>query len=447
MKRTGIFQAVLILVLMFCGIKPGHCQVADNDTMTVEEAVRIGLSNNYNIQIARYSAQQDENNRGKGLAGFLPVIGTEGNMRYDGTNEQHKSSPVSFGHSDSRTWSSSLVLNWTLFDGFRMFANKKRYDELAVMGEYNARDAIERNVVSIMTAYFNLVQSEQLLDVAIATRDLSKTRLERQKVRHNIGGASSADLLNARVNFNNDQTILLDRELAVTIAGKQLNVLLGRDPMVSVKVKKHIDVPSLDRDISELIRLAQMRNSTILAAESNRNVAHHNVRVAESVMWPQLLLNGSYGYTDRSMFGRDIMMNADRNRSTIDTSIWLMLKFNLFNGNVDRINIENARLQYLNQDLALKNTENEIKGFVKEKFYTYRKKMEQVKLAEENIVTAQRNMELESERYYTGVSDSLDFRDAQIKLALARATLIVARFEARVAMIDLNKLTGELKIE
>ena len=446
-KKTAAYIAVLILAATHLVILCKPCHAADNGTMTVEQAVGIGLKNNYNIQIARHGAQQAQNNRGKGLAGFLPIVDSEGNMRYDAANENQTGSPMSFGHSDSRTWSSRLILNWTLFDGFRMFADKKRYDELADMGEYNARDTIEKNVVAIMTAFFHLVQSKQLLDVAVSTRDLSKTRLDRQQIRHNIGGSSSTDLLNARVNFNNDQTLLLNRELTVTIARKQLNVLLGRDPLTPVQVKKQIKIPPLDTDLDKLIQLAKTRNSTLLAADKNRGAAHEKVRIAKSVIWPQLLLNGSYGYTDRSSFGDDIPTSADRKRSTIDASIWLMLRFNLFNGNVDKINIANAHLDYINQNLAFRNTENDLKGLVYEKYSTYRKKIETLTLAEQNVITARQNMELEEHRYFTGASDSLNFRDAQVKLALARATRIVARFEARIALLDLHKLTGELKVK
>ena len=86
--------------------------VSAQDQMTVEAAIRIGLKNNYDIQIAKNTAEIADNNRGIGTAGFLPVIDTSGNFRYDASNED-TGKPSSFGNSDSRSYGSQVSLNWT----------------------------------------------------------------------------------------------------------------------------------------------------------------------------------------------------------------------------------------------------------------------------------------------------------------------------------------------
>jgi outer membrane protein TolC len=419
---------------------------ASTEEMTVEDAIRLGLKNNYDIQIARHTAEIAINNKGKGIANFLPVIDTNSDFRYDDSNEE-TGSPMRFGNASTRSLNSHLSLSWTLFDGFGMFADKTRYDELARSGEYQARDTIERTVVSIMEAFFNLVQQEQLLDVVYDTRDISKRRLEREEVRRDLGGASSTDLLNARVNFNNDESVLLDQQLAVTIAHKDLNITLARDPLTPVVVKKEIVIPPFDSEFDELLMSARERNSTLLTASYNKKAADENVRIAKSAFWPRLVLNSSYGYTDRALRGEEVMISTDKNSHRIESGVGLMLSFNLFNGNVDKINYQNARLEALNQDLTVKNIENEIAGLVQEKYTTFQKRMAKVRLEEENTGTARQNLELQKERYATGASDSLDFRDAQVNYARAQVRLIVARYDARISLLEIQQLIGQLKIE
>ncbi len=419
---------------------------ASTEEMTVEDAIKLGLKNNYDIQIARHTAEIAINNKGKGIANFLPVIDTNSDFRYDDSNEE-TGSPTRFGNASTRSLNSHLSLSWTLFDGFGMFADKTRYDELARSGEYQARDTIERTVVSIMEAFFNLVQQEQLLDVVYDTRDISKRRLEREEVRRDLGGASSTDLLNARVNFNNDESVLLDQQLAVTIAHKDLNITLARDPLTPVVVKKEIVIPPFDSEFDELLMSARERNSTLLTASYNKKAADENVRIAKSAFWPRLVLNSSYGYTDRALRGEEVMISTDKNSHSIESGVGLMLSFNLFNGNVDKINYQNARLEALNQDLTVKNIENEIAGLVQEKYTTFQKRMAKVRLEEENTGTARQNLELQKERYATGASDSLDFRDAQVNYARAQVRLIVARYDARISLLEIQQLIGKLKIE
>ena len=153
-SNVGGGQVFMLTISLLLFMGPSVFAVPNE--MTVEDAIRLGLKNNYDIQIARNTAEIATNNKGKGVANFLPVIDTNGELRYDNTNE-NSSSPTSFGDSVTRTSDTYLSLTWTLFDGFRMFADKKRYDELAMSGEYEARDRIERTVVSIMAAFFNLV--------------------------------------------------------------------------------------------------------------------------------------------------------------------------------------------------------------------------------------------------------------------------------------------------
>ena len=135
-----------------------------------------------------------------------------------------------------------------------------------------------------MRAYFDLVQQEQLLDVAVTNRDISRTRLEREEIRRSLGGASSTDLLNARVNFNTDQTLLLEQELRVNIARKELNILLTREPDEILKVKKEIDVPLLELSLPELQQRSLDASATLQAAQHRMLAVEEQVKIADSVV-------------------------------------------------------------------------------------------------------------------------------------------------------------------
>ncbi|MCK5257015.1 MAG: TolC family protein, partial [Deltaproteobacteria bacterium] len=86
-------------------------------------------------------------------------------------------------------------------------------------------------------------------------------------------------------------------------------------------------------------------------------------------------------------------------------------------------------------------------GLVQEKYTTVQKRMAKVRLEEQNTVTAQQNMQLQKERYAIGASDSLDFRDAQVNYAQAQVSLIIARFDARISLLEIQQLIGKVEIE
>ena len=420
------------------------------DILTAEDAIKIGLKNNYDIQIARNTAEIAKNNAGLGTSGFLPTLDALGNYR-NSSSEQETNSPIGFGNSTSQNLSGSIALSWTLFDGFQMFANRSRFNELAKLGEYQARYQIENTVVGILAAYFNLVQQEQLLDVSKNSRDVSETRLNKAKVRRDLGGTSATDLLNAQVSFNNDVATILNQELQVTIARKNLNILLGRDPAIPITVEKEIAISDVEFEIENLMKLAEERNSLLRFTMQGKLVADQNVKLAQSAFYPRLSLNASYGYTD-SETDREV---ADPNSffpKTVesqnkDAAVGLTLSFNLFNGFRNKIDLQNAKLEASNQELALADTKNQVAGLVQEKYDTFQKQVELVRLEEQNQIAAQQNLDLQLERYNIGTASSLEFRDAQVNLIRAQTTLIAARYQARITRLEIKQLIGKVGIE
>ncbi|MBD3289362.1 hypothetical protein GF337_11215 [candidate division KSB1 bacterium] len=433
-------KIALILLLLLPAISIGQ------DVLTAEDAIAVGLKYNYNIRIARNNARIAEKNANKGLSGFLPTLDVSGNYQLSTTTEE-TNSPFSFGDSDTRNLTGQIALNWTLFDGFRMFINKSRYDDLAKLGEYQARNIIENTVVRILQAYFNLVQQDQLLDVARNSMEISRTRLNKEQVRNELGSASSTDFLNAQVSFNNDRAAFLNQELQVQIARKNLNILLGKSPETAIEVKKEITIQPLTMQLEEMLDLVQKRNSSILLARQDQKIAEQNTQLMRSYFYPNLFLNSSYSITDRSISSQNPQFSRDIETQSKGAAAGLTLSFNLFNGFQDKIDLQNARLEQQNSELALKDIQNQIEGLVREKFTTFEKQMELVVLEMENVTAAEQNLELQQDRYQIGASSSLEFRDAQVNLTRAQSVLISARYQARITRLEIEQLTGNLELQ
>jgi len=102
------------------------------EELSLEDAVRISLENNYTIKIARSEAQIDENNLSRGNAGFLPSLDLTGRANNSSQNVSQvflDGRLVEKDGAKSSLYEGSLGLNWTVFDGFRMFIS---YDRLSI---------------------------------------------------------------------------------------------------------------------------------------------------------------------------------------------------------------------------------------------------------------------------------------------------------------------------
>jgi len=363
-----LFTGLIIVIPVFA-----------QEIMTAEDAIAIGLKNNFDIQIARNNREIATNNKGKGTAEFLPVLDVSASYRV-AHSKQETNSPFSFGNSDTKNLNAGIAINWTLFD-----------------------------------------------------------------VKKDLGSVSSTDYLNAQVSFNNDRSTLLNQELRLLVAKKELNIFLGRDVSTPTLVKKEINISPLLYSIDELQNLALERNSTLSIAEQGKIIAEQNISLAESPFYPRLLFNFNYNYTD---------LNSETSRfddpvkaKTNEYIGGLTLTYNLFNGMRDNINRQNALLRERNSELSLQDVRNKIAGLVRERFVTMQKRLELMELEEQNVVSATQNLTLQQDKYNIGATTSLEFRDAQVNLIRSQSTLIVARFLARISRLEIEQLIGNIQID
>jgi outer membrane protein len=430
---------IIMIIITLAGIS------FTQNLITAEDAIRIGLKHNFDIQIARNQEKIATNNKGKGTSGFLPTLDLLGNYQKS-DSDLDSNSPFSFGSTTSDNLNGQVSLNWTLFDGFGMFVTNDQYDQLAILGEYQSRNIIETTVVAILSAYFNLVQQEQLLEVAINARDISKTRLEKEKVKQDLGSASSTDYWNAQVSYNNDSATLINQDLRRLIARNDLNVLLGRDVDTPVEVIQQIIIPDLNFEYGEILELAKKQNSRLIVARQSKLVADNNISLNAVYFYPQLKFIANYRYDERSLISDNPGFTDPVETINRDAIIGLNLTFNLFNGMRDKIELQNAKLEAKNQEYVLQDQEIKIGAAVREKLDTFYKRLELIELEEQNVIAAEKNLQLNQDRYSIGAASSLEFRDAQVNLIRSQSTLIVARFQARITRLELEQLMGNWEI-
>jgi outer membrane protein len=99
--------------------------------------------------------------------------------------------------------------------------------------------------------------------------------------------------------------------------------------------------------------------------------------------------------------------------------------------------IQQQQLLYDNQVL-------QVDISVKNAFREYELQKQNLKLEDDNILLAKENVMIALARFKQGVSTYLELREAQISLNDAYNRLIAARYNSKVAEIELMRLKGEI---
>jgi outer membrane protein TolC len=434
MKTPKIIFSLSIIILF--GV-----QSYSQEILSLEDAIKITLSNNYSINIARNESKISENNSNIGNAGFLPSIDASGSYvksSNDTKQEYFDGRTINRSGAQSTNLTAGMNLNWTIFDGLEMFANIDMLKEMRKIGDDNFRAEVETNVASVIETYYNLIREKQVLDVLHQTIIISEERVRIAKSKKDVGSGSKFDLRQAQVDLNEDRSNLLKEELNYEQLKVTLNQLMGRDVSSDYNVSDTIIVEK-NLNIDELKNLTLEKNTALQIAKKNLNLAEINLRIARSGLFPQISLVGGYNYTNSESEAGFIKSNKN-----YSLSYGISASLNLFNGLNTRRKIENAAIGIENSQLDYDQIKTKIEANLLNTYKKYLNSLQLVQLEEENLKVAQESVDIALEKLKLGNITPLEFRETQRKLIDAKSRLVSAQYDAKTAETELLRISGQL---
>lgn len=408
--------------------------------LSLEEAIGIGLENNYGLNIFENQSAIAENNRTLGNAGFLPSLELSGSRSESIEDNEFSAggqTQVTNGARSTAT-NASLNLNWTIFDGLGMF---RTYDLLGVLEEISnteLRLEIENLVRQITISYYDIVRIENQMRVLKNTVDVSLERIQIEETKLDLGSGSEVELLQARTDLNADRSALLREGIVLNEAIIALNQLMARAPETDFTVAEIIPIQR-GLDEAYLYERTMAENSELELARMEQNAAALQVQQVRAERFPEILLNSGYSYNRNEAGGGFFQFNE-----TTGFSVGLTARVNLFNGFNTNRRIENARITRKNTELQLEESRLLIRSRFRTLFRTYQNNLELVDLEQDNLSNAEETLEIALERFRLGDISSLELREAQRSFLESENRLINARFEAKFAETELLRLSGEL---
>jgi outer membrane protein len=434
-----------IFPLGFCSIFIAVTVSAQNaPLLTMKDAIEIALKNNYHIQLAKNNTAIAQNNVTPGNAGMLPVV--TGNFTSSNSIQNTKQTTstgavnnINGAHNSSITYGPNL--NWTIFNGFGMFAN---YDELKQLNQLSGvmqRDTILITVSNVMATYYNLVNQNEELNALKGAIEISRTQLRYANDKFNVGSASKLDVLNAQVNLNTDTANYLNQLQLFRSAKVQLNQLLVRDLQTDFSVADTIQVDE-KLVLGDILGKAQNENPAILSAEINKRLSEISLRQAKSTRYPQVAVNSGYAVGEsRNPAGFARVQNTNGFNYGLTASI------NIFNGfNQNRIE-RNAKIGIENAEISYKQTQLNVEAQINNLYISYLSGLDLIKLGASNVTIAKKNLDISLDKYKLGNITPLEIREAQRNYLDAESKFFAAQYQSKIAEITLKQITNSIDIQ
>jgi outer membrane protein len=415
--------------------------VRGQEYISLQQAIEIALKNNYSIQISKNQDDIAKNDNSLGNAGMLPLvsIGAAGSVSNNNTQQHYASGlEVNKNGVTSNTFNAGPQVNWILFDGMKMFATHDKLKELQDMGDLNLKIMIENTVAKIISAYFDIARQKQLLNALNEAISIYQERLSIAETKSRIGNGSDADVLQAKVDLNEQKSAEMRQKVLISNSKTILNVLLSRDSYSVFDIKDSI-VITYQPKFEELKSTVIKQNNSLLIAQKNVSVSNYALKEIGAQRYPILAVNAGYNFSRSENSAGFILLNQN-----LGYTAGFSINWNLFNGlNVNR-QIRDAQLNSMNYELLFKDTRNQVESALLIAFTNFQNAIELLHLEEDNITLAKKNVEINLERFRLGYVTSLQLKDAQKSFLDAESRLVAARYDAKVSETELMRLNGAL---
>jgi outer membrane protein TolC len=433
--NTKLFFRSLLL-FFFC-FAIGNAQ----ELLTLENAVKIALENNYEIKIADNNLKINTTNVAIGNAGMLPsvsAVASDNNNIMNTSQTRSDGNVVKLDNAKNTTLSYGVALDWTIFDGMKMFAKYDQLKEFQNLSDAQRRMTIINKVSSVNSVYYDLIQEQQQLSDLDSTITISKKRLEFTKNRYTIGKNSKLDVLNAQVDLNTDLGNLVKEKQTYANSKTLLNQLLARDLNTDFIVSAGINV---DRNLKlvDLIALAEKQNPELEMQIINKKISELDLKQIKGERYPTIGVNTGYNFNDATS-----SLGFTTQSSSHGLNYGFTASLNLFDGNAQNRNEKIAQMQVDNSKLVIDQQLIQLRSNLTIAFQVYLTNLDLIDLEENNTAISKQNMEITAEKFKIGTITSVEFRAAQLNFINSRIRLSNAQFQAKLSEITLRELAGNL---
>jgi len=419
------------------------CQILAQRILSLDQAIAEGMKNNFQVLLAKNDSLGDAGVASAGSAGFLPVLSLNAGFSKASNNIRQEFSSgllVERNGVGTDAYNSSLALNWTIFDGLKMFVTRDKMNEIRSLGELRVRQAMEETTQAIAEAYYEVLRESERKVMLQKILPLYEERYNISKIKNELGNGSRSDMLQAQADLIEKRSGLLRQEGVEEIAYQKLKQIMGIrvEETFVVDQRTSLDVEELQR-IYQAALQRRANNSRLLFLQKQASISHLNLLELRSLSYPRLALNVNYNFTNVqnqagfALLNRNLGLNAGLNFS-----------WTIFNGFTQRRNIALAGIAENEARLMLRQ-EQQLHDFALGiAIIRLGRALAILSLEQDAVGFTAENVSLMTEKFRLGQCSSLELKEAQNSYVQTVFRSLDATYDSGVASAIVRRLAGKL---
>jgi len=410
--------------------------------LSLMDAIKIGLQENYDIQISSKNQKINQINNNWANAGALPTINLSA-KKEEALSDQTKN-PTSFMPYELRSEAINGTANvsWTLFNGFAIRANKAKLKNLEEISNNNATLTIENTIQGIILQYYNCVLQKQRVELLQEVVSLAKNRLEYQQTKYDIGVSSKIDLLQIENAMLTDSSNFILQQLNYTNAVKNLNLTLGRDVDTKWTLTDGIDTEIILFNYEDLKSSTIADNTNIKNQYYNIQLAKQDIRLSKAAFYPMISVNSGASYNKSTYDIGDLSNEMDNTGESINYFANFSINFRVFDGGKLYNTLKKVTVQKEINELQYEKVKKEVVFQLSLTNDKYNSRISAFNLNERAFKIAKTNYNLATDKQNRGTINSFMLRDIEIAYINSGINAQQSAYNLMESKIALLKITG-----
>lgn len=440
MQRFFLGRKWLLVLAVLAGTHARAQEAQDTLTLTLDKALEIALSDNPTIKVAEEEIALKKVAKKEAWQNLLPEASVGGTWNHTITAAELSLGGQKFkmGMDNANTVSGALQISLPLFAPavYRAMSLTKTDVELAV----EKSRASKLDLVNQVTkAYYQMMLAQDSYGVLQESYKLAEENFNVVNAKYQQGAVSEFDKISAEVQMRSVKPTLISAGNAVTLSALQLKVLMGVTAEVALKIDDSLSHYENSVFANELDGFYEglSNNSTLLQLDLNEQLLNKNRKLLRTGFMPTLGTAFQYQYQSMNNTSWNVF-NYDWAGSS---SIAFSLSIPLFKAS-NFTKLKSNRIQ-LNQ---LQQTRIDTERKLNMQATSYRNSMqassEQVSSNKENVLQANKAVEIAGKRYEVGKGTVLELNNSQVQLTQAELTYNQSIYDYLVSKADLEQVLG-----
>jgi outer membrane protein TolC len=413
--------------------------------LTLEDALNLARKNNTKYQAAVTNAGLAREDRTQARDALLPSVAYNNSAIYTQSAglglASHTGVPVIFiANNTVHEYISQANIHESI--DVAAVAGWRRASAAAAVARAQAEIASRGLVVTVVQGYYNVAAAQHKLETAKRGADEGDRFMKITQDLEHGGEVAHSDVIKAELQMQERRRQLQEAQLGLLNARLDFSVLIFPDFNDNFEVADDLHAAIPLPTLAEVQQQAAHENPDVRAALAAVQAANHDVLGARAGYLPSLSLDYFYGI-DAAHFAVNTAV-GNQKFSNLGTSIVGSLNIPIWNWGATQSRVKQADLRRAQAKRELSFAQRTLLAEIRSLYAEAETALNELSGLNRSAELAEDSLRLTTLRYTNGESTVLEVVDAQTTYAQANAGYQDGAVRYRVALANLQTLTGVL---